>query len=237
MINVSDPVNHPYSYKLSLSRGNFWIQLHRILLPFETIKMLVINYLQTNFVSNKNEPFSQIPVSHLSQGWRTGKPGVLQSMGLQRVGHSLATEQQHNYILAIINNAAMNIGVCGSFKISALYVYIHIYTSVQFSSVTQLCPTLCDPMNRSTPGLPVHHQLLQFTQTQVRWVGDAISSSVHPLSFSNHLILCRPLLLLPSIFCSITVFSSESALRISGQSLEFQLQHQSFQWTPRTDLL
>ena len=128
MINVSDPVNHPYSYKLSLSRGNFWIGLRRILLPFETIKMLVINYLQTNSVSNKNELFSQIPVSPLSHCWRTGKPGVLQSMGLQRVGHNLATEQQqHNYILAIINNAAMKIGVHGSFSISALYVYIHIY--------------------------------------------------------------------------------------------------------------
>ena len=45
---------------------------------------------------------------------------------------------------------------------------------VQFSSVTQSCPTLCDPMNRSTPGLPVHHQLSEFTQTHVHWVGDAI---------------------------------------------------------------
>ena len=51
----------------------------------------------------------------------------------------------------------------------------------QFSSVTQLCPTLCDPMNHSTPGLPVHHQLPEFTQTNVHRVGDAIQSS-HPLS-------------------------------------------------------
>ena len=53
--------------------------------------------------------------------------------------------------------------------------------SVQFSSVTQSCPTLCHPMNRSTPGLPVHHQLLEFTQTHVHWVGDAIQPS-HPRS-------------------------------------------------------
>ena len=53
--------------------------------------------------------------------------------------------------------------------------------SVQFSSVTQSCPTLCDPMNRSTPGLPVHHQLLEFTQTHVHRVSDAIQPS-HPLS-------------------------------------------------------
>ena len=51
----------------------------------------------------------------------------------------------------------------------------------QFSSVTQSCPTLCDPMNRSTPGLPVHHQLLEFTQTHVHRVRDAIQPS-HPLS-------------------------------------------------------
>ena len=53
-------------------------------------------------------------------------------------------------------------------------------STVQFSSVAQLCPTLCNPMNRSTPGLPVHHQLLEFTQTHVHRVGDAIQPS-HPL--------------------------------------------------------
>ena len=52
---------------------------------------------------------------------------------------------------------------------------------VQFSSVTQSCPTLCDPMNHSTPGLPVHHHLLEFTQTHVHRVSDAIQPS-HPLS-------------------------------------------------------
>ena len=55
------------------------------------------------------------------------------------------------------------------------------YCSVQFSSVTQSCPTLCDPMNCSTPGLPVHHRILAFTQTHVHRVGDAIQPS-HPLS-------------------------------------------------------
>ena len=74
----------------------------------------------------------------------------------------------------------------------------------QFSSVTQSCPTLCDPMNHSTPGLPVYHQLLEFTQTHVHRVGDAIQPS-HPL---------HPLLLPPPIPPSIRVFSSESTLRI-----------------------
>ena len=55
------------------------------------------------------------------------------------------------------------------------------FSSVQFSSVTQSCPTLCDPVNRSTPGLPVHHQLPEFTQTHVHRVSDAIKPS-HPLS-------------------------------------------------------
>ena len=78
-----------------------------------------------------------------------------------------------------------------------------IYSSVQFNSVTQSCPTLWDAMNCSTPGLPAHHQLPEFTQTHVE--------SVMP---SNHPILCCPLLLLPSIFPSIRVFSNESVLLI-----------------------
>ena len=64
-----------------------------------------------------------------------------------------------------------------SLQISPIFKENHI----QFSSVTQSCPTLCEPMNRSTPGLPVHHQLLEFTQTHVHRVGDAIQPS-HPLS-------------------------------------------------------
>ena len=70
--------------------------------------------------------------------------------------------------------------------------------------VTKLCLTLCDPMDCSMPGFPVHHQLPELAQTHVHRVGDAI----------HHLVLCRPLLLLPSIFSSIRVFSNESVLRI-----------------------
>ena len=72
----------------------------------------------------------------------------------------------------------------------------------QLSSVAQSCPTLCDPMNCSTPGLPVHHQLLEFTQTHVHRVRDAIQPS-HP-----------GVLLLPPIPPSIRVFSNESTLRM-----------------------
>ena len=100
--------------------------------------------------------------------------------------------------------------------------------SVQFSSVAQSCLTLCDPMNHSTPGLPVHHQLLESTQTDVHWVGNAIQPS-HPLlspsppalNLSQHQGLFK------------WVSSSHQVAKV----LEFQLQHRSFQWTPRTDLL
>ena len=96
---------------------------------------------------------------------------------------------------------------------------------VQFSSVTQSCPTLCDPMDCSTPGLPVHHQLLESTQIHVHWVGDAIqpshflSSSSPALNLSQHQGL----------------FKWVSSLHQVPKVLEFQLQHQSFQWTPRTN--
>ena len=66
-------------------------------------------------------------------------------------------------------------------KLSLKKRYPFFFFLVQFSSVAQSCPTLCDPMNRSTPGLPVHHQLPEFTQTHVHQVGDAIQPS-HPLS-------------------------------------------------------
>ena len=91
-----------------------------------------------------------------------------------------------------------------------LYTFTSIVEdSVQFSSVAQACPTLCDPMNRSTPGLPVHHLLPELPKLM------SIESGMP----SNHLILCRPLLLLPSIFPSIKVFSSESALCIRWPKL------------------
>ena len=78
------------------------------------------------------------------------------------------------------------------------------FKTVQFSSVTQLCLTLCDPMDCSTPGFPVHHQLPELAQTLI-----------HQVSMpSNHFILCHPCLLLPSIFPSIRVFSKQSVLRI-----------------------
>ena len=84
------------------------------------------------------------------------------------------------------------------------WLHIRRTSSVQFSSVAQSCPTLCNPMNCSTPGLPIHHQLPEST----------LPTSIESVMPSNHLILCRPLLLLPSIFPSIRVFSNESVLHM-----------------------
>ena len=102
------------------------------------------------------DPLGKGMATHSSiLAWRipwTEEPGGLQSMGSQRIGHDLPTEkEQHAYTLKVV------------------------------SSVTQSCLILCDPMNRSTPGLPVHHQLPEFTQTHVHAVSDAIQPS-HPLS-------------------------------------------------------
>ena len=98
----------------------------------------------------------------------------------------------------------------------------------QFSSVTQSCPTLCDPMNRSTPGLPVHHQLLEFTQTHIHRVGDTTQPS-HPLSSPS------PPAPNPSQHQSLSYWVNSS--RAVAKVLEFQLQHHSLQRNPRADLL
>ena len=98
----------------------------------------------------------------------------------------------------------------------------------QFSSVAQLCLTLCDPVNRSTPGLPVHHQLPEFTQTHVHWVSDAIQPS-HPLLSSS-----PPA---PNRSQHQGLFQWVNSSHEVAKVLEFQLQHQSFQWTRRIDLV
>ena len=99
-------------------------------------------------------------------------------------------------------------------------------TFSQFSSVVQSCLTLCDPMDCSTPGLPVHHQLPEFTQTHVHWVGDTIQPS-YPLTSPSP----------PAFNLSQRqgLFKWVSSLHQVAKVLELQLQHQSFQWSLRTD--
>ena len=109
--------------------------------------------------------------------------------------------------------------------IHTVYVYLttlsmQITNKIQFSSVAQMCPKLCNPMDYSTPGFPVHHQLPELTQTHVHWIGNAIQPS-HPLlspspptfNLSQHQGLLKK------------VSSSHQVTNI----LEFQLQHQCFQ--------
>ena len=98
----------------------------------------------------------------------------------------------------------------------------------QFSSGAQSCLTLSDPMDCSMPGLPVHHQLSEFTQTHVHWVGDAIQPS-HPVS--------APSLPAFSLCQHQGLFQWVSSSHQGAKVLEFHLQHQTFQWTPRTDFL
>ena len=102
------------------------------------------------------------------------------------------------------------------------------FCSVQFSSVTQSCPTLCDPMNHSTPGLPVHHQLPEFTQTHVHRIGDAIQPS-HPL--------LSPSPPAPNPSQHQSLFQRVNSSHEVAEVLEFQLQHHSFQRNPRAHLL
>ena len=107
-----------------------------------------------------------------------------------------------------------------------LVLATELYQSV--SSVAQLCPPLCDPMNYSTSGLPVHHQLPEFTRTHVHRIGDAIQVS-HPLS--------SPSPPAPNPSQHQSLFQRVNSSQEVAKVLEFQLQHQSFQRTPRTDLL
>ena len=160
------------------------------------------------------------------------RQGVSQSEGGKNITFVVEKDKVADFILAVftkwpfeytskIKSISPFIGSAGQSWDSSIW-------SVQFSSVAQLGPTVCNPMDCSTPSLPVHHQFPEFTQTHVHWVGDAIQLS-HPLSspssptfnFSQHQGLFK------------WVSSSNQVAKI----LEFQFQHQSFQWIFRTDCL
>ena len=106
---------------------------------------------------------------------------------------------------------------------SVWYLNVNHFKNIfQLSSVAQSCLTLCDPNNRSTPGLSVHYQVPEFTQTHVHWVSDAI----------QHLILSSPSPPASNLSQHQGLFKCQVA-----NVLEFQLQHQSFQWIFRTHVL
>ena len=118
--------------------------------------------------------------------------------------------------------------ICPTMKASIMRATCFPGAGPQFSSTIQSCLTLCNPINYSTPGLPVHHQLPESTQTYVHWVGDAIQPS-HPLSSPSPPAL--------NLSQHQDLFQQVSSLHQVAKVLEFHLQHQPLQSTPRTDLL
>ena len=140
--------------------------------------------------------------------------------------HILKKTQNFSYLLHSCYETSMTLKAQYlNIPVEELGRHHHQFSSVQFSHSVM---SLWDPMNRSTPGLPVHHQLPEFTQTHAYRVGDAIQPS-HPLSSPS------PPALNPSQHQGLFqwVNSSHEVAKV----LESQLQHQSFQWTPRTHLL
>jgi len=149
--------------------------------------------------------------------WRipgTGKPGGLSSMGSHRVGHDWSdlAAVAAAYILLFILNFGSEIHITK--KIILCKQNWQIFSYYNFSSVTQSCPTLCDPMNHSTPGLPIYYQLLEFTQIHVHRVSDAIQPS-HPLSS-----LSPPA---PNPFQHQSLFQWVNSSHEVAKVLEFQL--------------
>ena len=128
----------------------------------------------------------------------------------------------------VMDREAWRAAVHGVSKSDTLSDRMEVWYQNQFNSVTESCLTLCDPMDCSTPGLPVHHQLPEFIQTRVHRVGDAIQPSHSLLSPS-------PPTTNPSQHQDLLQWVSSS--HQVAKVLEFQLQHQSFQWICRTDLL
>ena len=124
------------------------------------------------------------------------------------------------------NHVICKDSIISSFLFDTLFLFLSLLFA--FISVAQSCLTLCDPMNRSTPGLPVHHQLPEFTQTYIHWVSDAIQPS-HSLSS-----LSPPT---PNPSHHQSLFQWVNSLHEVPKILEFQLQHHSFQRNPRADLL
>ena len=153
------------------------------------------------------------------QGWNLWGAHITDNVLIHKLGGGLVgIHLMHCYLYCIIMYIIF----------TYINVYNHLYIFFQFSSVTQSCPILCDPMDCSTPGFPVYHQLLELAQTQVHWVSDTIQPS-HPLSspspptfnLSQHQGLFK------------WISSSQQVVEV----LALQLQHQSFQWIFRTDFL
>ena len=141
-------------------------------------------------------------------------PGEISITSDMQVTSPYGRKQRTNSLLMKVKEKSRKVGL----KLNSQKTKIMasgLISSVQFSSVAQSCPTLCNPMGCSIPGLPVHHQLPEFTQTHTHWVGDAV------FNLSQHHGLFK------------WVSSSHQVAKV----LEFQFQPQSFQWVFRTDFI
>ena len=187
--------------------------------------------MQVLFLSQEGPLQEGMPTHSSILAWRilwTKDPGGLWSVVSQRVRHDWSNlAQTHTFNIRGWKQDGLNYG----FATLTLYVWVNYLISlnpllfivkmglkmvesiVQFSSVAPSCPIICSPMDCSTPGLPVHHQLLEFTQTHVHWVDDAIQPS-HPLSSPSS----------PHTFnLSQYLFKWVSSLHQVAKVLEFQL--------------
>ena len=123
-------------------------------------------------------------------------------------------------VICFLDTVTFLLTACSCPIKAGIFPSIIIFNSVQFSSVAQSCPALCNPMNHSTAGFPVHHQLPEFTQTHVHRVGDAVQPSHH---------LSSPPPPAPNPSQQQGLFQWVNSSHEVAKGLEFQLQHQSLQ--------
>ena len=206
-----------------LSTLHLWIKSNVSLITWISLFIIAVKILSQVYSIKSVSQFSHWVMS--DSLWLHG----LQQLGLPVHHQLLEFTQTHIHWIGDTIRPSHPLNVLNVLTpIFCWWVELWSLLLFQFSSVTQLCLTIWDPMNHSTPGLPVHHQLPESTQTNVHWVSDAIQPS-HPLlspsspafNLSQHQGLFK------------WVSSSHQVAKV----LEFQLQHQSFQWTPRTDFL
>ena len=180
------------------------------------IKIKVIHKFSSWVTVPTNKSYSKI--SELKYSWQIKKCKIFYIT-------YLAIKSSFLLFPKTFEHSTTNCPWCTIISIQYFVNYVQ-FSSVQF--VAQSCPTLCNPMDCSTPGFPVHHQLPEFAQTHVHRVGDAIQST-HLLSSSSPPAL--------NLSQNQGLFKWVSCLHQKAEVLKLQLQHQSFQWIFRTDFL
>ena len=151
---------------------------------YEIFQARILEWVAISFSRGSSQPRVRTRVSYTAANSLLtelqGKPNFIHRLIIKSISFDVP-----NVIVSLLSQFPFSIleGILTSIIVKQKYKE-HKIVSVQFSSVAQSCPTLCDPMNRSTPGLPVHHQLLEFTQTHVHRISDAIQPS-HPLLSSS----------------------------------------------------